>query len=214
MADAQIQSLGPAATFLVPATTTIPSDDQPHRNAICVQTLKGDWTYEASPKLVSGAFLKTRVTNTSSGPLLGGEINVFLGNNFIGKSNIGLVAANSSFDLFLGEDDNIKMTRTEGVDKEETGGIITRQRVFKRSYVIEVDNFKATGIDLELHDQVPVSKNGEIAVRMDTIEPALQTQNPNTGEVTWTSKIAAGQKQKFTVEYEVDAPYDKPVSGV
>jgi uncharacterized protein (TIGR02231 family) len=214
MADAQIQSLGPAATFVVPARTTIPSDDQPHRNAISVQTLKGDWTYEASPKLADGAFLKTRVTNASTGPLLGGPINVFLGNNFVGQSNIGLVAASASFDLFLGADENIKMTRTEGVAREETGGIITRQRVYKRSYVIEVENFKATDIALELHDQMPVSKNGDIAVRTDTIEPALQKQDPDTGELTWKLKIAPGQKQKFTVEYEVDAPYDKPISGV
>lgn len=214
MADAQIQSLGPAATFVVPAQTTIPSDDQPHRNAISVQTLKGDWTYEASPKLADGAFLKTRVTNTSTGPLLGGPINVFLGNNFVGQSNIGLVAANASFDLFLGTDDNIKMTRTEGVAKEETGGILTRERIYKRSYVIEVENFKRTDINLELHDQVPVSKNGDIAVRMDTIEPSLRTQNPNTGELTWKLKLRPGQKQNFNVEYEVDAPYDKPVSGV
>jgi uncharacterized protein (TIGR02231 family) len=214
MADAQIQSLGPAATFIVPAKTTIPSDNQPHRNAISVQNLKGGWTYEASPKLADGAFLKTRVTNASTGPLLGGPINVFLGNDFVGQSNIGLVAANASFDLFLGADDNIKMTRTEGIAREETGGILTRQRVYKRSYVIEVENFKATDIDLQLHDQVPVSKNGDIAVRMDTIEPALQTQNADTGELTWKLKMRPGQKQKFTVEYEVDAPYDKPISGV
>jgi uncharacterized protein (TIGR02231 family) len=214
MAAAQIQSLGPAATFAVPAKTTIPSDNQPHRNAICVQTLKGEWTYEASPKLADGAFLKTRVTNTSDGPLLGGEINVFLGNNFVGKSNIGLVAANASFDLFLGTDENIKMTRTEGVNKEETGGILTRQRIYKRSYVIEVENFKSTDIDLKLCDQVPVSKNGDIAVRTDKIEPPLQAQNADTGELTWELKIPSRQKQKFTVEYEVDAPYDKPLSGV
>jgi uncharacterized protein (TIGR02231 family) len=211
---AEVHSLGPAATFVVPAKTTVPSDDQPHRSAICVQSLKGEWSYEASPKLAPGAFLKTHVTNTSGGPLLGGEINAFLGNNFIGKSNIGLVAANASFDLFLGADENIKVTRTEGVKKEETGGILSRQRIYRRSFVIEVENFKSTAIALQLHDQVPVSKNGDIQVRTESIEPANHAPNPDTGEVTWEVKLRPAEKEKFTVNYEVDVPYDKPLIGI
>jgi hypothetical protein len=51
-------------------------------------------------------------------------------------------------------------------------------------------------------------------VKLNKVEPALQTQNADTGELTWTSRIRSGQKQRFIVEYEVDAPYDKPVGGV
>ncbi len=211
---AEVHSLGPAATFVVPAKTSIPSDNQLHRSAISVQTLKGEWTYEATPKLVSSVFLKTRVTNTSGGPLLGGEINAFLGNDFVGKSNIGLVAANASFDLFLGADDNVKITRTEGVKKEETGGILTRMRIYKRSFTIEVQNFKTTEASFKLRDQVPVSKNGQITVVVDKAEPAFKSRDEDTGEVIWEFKLKPNEKQKLTVEYEVDAPQTQAVAGV
>ena len=214
MQVAEVRTLGPSATFTVPARTSIPSDDQPHRIAISVQTLKGEWTYEATPKLVAGAFLKTRVTNASGGPLLAGEINTFLGNNFIGKSNIGLVAANASFDLFLGADENIKVTRTEGVKKEEVGGILTRQKLYKRSFVIEVQNFKDTTASFKLRDQLPVSKNGQITITVNKAEPAFKSHNDDTGEVNWQFDLKSGEKQAITVEYEIDAPYTQSVAGV
>lgn len=211
---AEVRSLGPAATFSVPARTSIPSDDQPHRSAISVQTLKGEWTYETTPKLTAGAFLKTRVTNTSGGPLLAGDINAFLGNNFVGKSNIGLVAANASFDLFLGADENIKVTRTEGVKKEEVGGILTRMKLYKRSFTIEVQNFKSIEASFKLRDQVPVSKNGQISVVVNKAEPAFKSKDDDTGVVVWEFKLKPNEKQKITVEYEVDAPYAQAVAGV
>ena len=214
MQMAEIRSLGPAATFIVPAKASIPSDNQPHRSAISVQTLKGEWTYVTTPKLVPSAFLKTRVTNTSGGPLLGGDINTFLGNNFIGKSNIGLVAANATFDLFLGVDENIKVTRTEGVKKEEVGGIISRQQLYKRSFTIEVQNFKPTEAAFKLRDQLPVSKNGKIAVVVNKAEPAFKSRDEDPGEVTWEFKLKPQEKQKIAVEYEIDAPYDQPVAGI
>jgi chaperonin cofactor prefoldin len=211
---AEIRSLGPAATFVVPAKASIPSDNQPHRSAISVQTLKGEWTYVATPKLVPSAFLKTRVTNTSGGPLLGGDINAFLGNNFIGKSYIGLVAANATFDLFLGTDENIKVTRTEGVKKEEIGGILSKMRLYKRSFTIELQNFKSTDASFKLRDQLPVSKNGKIEVKVTRAEPAITSRDEETGEVTWEFKLKPNAKQKLTVDYEVDAPYDLPVAGI
>jgi uncharacterized protein (TIGR02231 family) len=214
METAEVRSLGPAATFVVAAKTSIPSDNQPHRNAISVQTLKGDWTYETTPKLIASAFLKTKVTNTSGGPLLAGEINAFLGNNFVGKSSIGLVAANATFDLFLGADENIKVTRTEGVAKEEVGGILSRMRVCKRSFTIEVENFKTTEASFKLRDQLPVSRNGQITVAVDQAEPAFKARDENTGEVNWEFKLKPNAKQKITVEYEVDAPYNTAIAGI
>ncbi len=214
MQFAEVRSMGPAATFTVPARTTIPSDNQPHRSAISVQGLKGEWTYEATPKLVGGAFLKTRVTNSSAAPLLGGEINAFLGNNYVGKSNIGLVAAGASFDLFLGADENIKVTRTEGLKKEEIGGIISRMKVYQRSFTIEVQNFKTTEASFKLRDQLPVSRNGQITVGVNKVEPSFKTRNADTGEVTWEFKLKPGGKEKITVEYQVNAPYEQVVAGV
>lgn len=214
LATSEVHSLGPAATFTVPMKTSIPNDNQPHRSAISVQTLKGEWTYEATPKLIPSAFLKTKVTNSSGGPLLGGDINAFLGNNYIGKSNIGLVAANASFDLFLGVDENIKVTRTEGLKKEEVGGILTKMKLYERSFTIEVQNFKTTDEVFKLRDQLPVSKNGQISVVVKTAEPPFSSHDEDTGEVIWEIKLKPNEKQKLTVEYEVDAPYDQPVAGI
>ena len=142
------------------------------------------------------------------------EINLFLGNDYIGKSSIGLVAANATFDLFLGADENIKVTRTEGVKKEEAGGILTRMKLYKRSFTIELENFKSTAATLKVRDQLPVSKNGQVTVAVNQAEPAFQTRDNDTGEVTWEFKLKPNEKQKITVAYEIDVPYAQAVAGL
>ena len=48
----------------------------------------------------------------------------------------------------------------------------------------------------------------------DKAEPEFKSRDADTGEVTWEFKLKPNEKQKITVEYEVDAPYDQPVAGI
>jgi hypothetical protein len=48
-------------------------------------TLKPEFEYEAVPKMNQFAFIKAKVTNTSSYPILAGSANIFVDNNFVAK---------------------------------------------------------------------------------------------------------------------------------
>jgi uncharacterized protein (TIGR02231 family) len=214
MAVAQVNDTGPAAVFVVPGKVTIPSDGQPHRSTVDVQTFAGEWQYEATPKLVPAAFLKARVINSSPAPLLPGNINAFLENDFIGRAWIGLVPPRSGFDLFLGVDDGIKVTRTAGVDKEESSGVISKSKVFKRGYTIEVENFKKADVACKINDQIPVSKNGELKVDVIKMSPAPKKKDDNTGQTTWELLLKPQEKMKIEVEFQVECDPKKQVIGL
>lgn len=214
MAVAVLQDTGPAALFEVPGRATIPSDGQPHRNTISVRNMKGEFSYEVTPKVAAAAYLKARVNNDSGAPLLPGNIHAFLGNDFIGKARIDLVSPNASFDLFLGPDDGIKVTRKADVAKEETGGILTALKVYKRGYKISVQNFKGTTEKFTVNDQIPVSQNGEVKVTAVRLTSADLERDDKTGKLVWKFELKPQQERTFDVEFQVECPAKTAVAGL
>jgi len=209
---AKVVDNGPVATFEVPGTVTIPSDNQPHRTTVDQIALEADFAYEATPKLVEAAFLRATVANGKA-PLLPGKINVFQGNDYIGQSYIGLVAAGAKFDLYLGTDDGIKITRVQKVPKEEMGGIITSVKRYELGYSIKVENIKGTAEKIIIHDQLPVSNTGEVTVAVQQMAKGAK-QNKDTGELTWEFELGAKQTRDLAVSYQIECPPDKNVTGL
>ncbi len=114
--QAQIESSGVSVVFEIKIPATIPSDGEEHRVAISTQKFDGKIEYVTTPKLADVAFLKTRLTNSSGAPILGGKVNVFRDGDFIGDSHVNFIAPGADFDFYLGTDDNVKVTRKTLVD--------------------------------------------------------------------------------------------------
>lgn len=214
VAEAMITDAGPSALFEVPGRASIPSDGQPHRNTISMQELKGKFSYEVTPKLALAAYLKARVDNGSGAPLLAGPINIFLGNDYVGRSHINLVSANAGFDLYLGRDDSIKVTRKKDIPKEETGGILTATRVYKRGYTITVENFKKGVEEFQVNDQIPVSQKGSLDVVVDRLPQNGLKENKETGELTWTFSLKPQEKRTIDVAFQIQCDPKAQVVGL
>lgn len=204
---------GPVATFEVPGTTTIPSDGQSHRTTVEQLALRAEFAYETTPKLTAAAFLRATATNTSGAPLLPGRINVFQGNDYIGQSQLHLVAPAAEFKLYLGVDDGIKITRDVKVEKEGIGGLLTSVKEYRRGYTIKVENFKAKAKKIIVHDQLPVSRTDEVKVDVEHLSPGVQ-RDKDTGELTWEFTLAPQKKKTLKVDYEVTCPANATVAGL
>ncbi len=204
---------GPVATFEVPGTVTIPSDGQTHRTTIDQLAFKSDFAYEATPKLAEAAYLRATATNSSGVPLLPGKINVFQGNDFIGQSRLGLVAPAAKFDLYLGVDDGIKITRETKVPKEKIGGMLTAVKQYEFGYSIKVENFKPKAEKIIIHDQLPISKNGDVKVTIEEMTGKAK-HDKETGEVTWEFTLAPQKDKELIVNYEVSCPPDAQIAGI
>ncbi len=213
---AALQSHGVSAVFQVKVPATIPSDGEPHKSTISILPFKGKFEYVATPKLAENAYLKARLTNATETPILGGEVNLFLEDDFIGRSAVRYVAPSADFDFFLGVDDGIKITRNQVVDKRDTSGIFSmrKKNLLQRKYEITVENFKKTPQTVTLHDQVPVSKNAEIEVTGVKISPAPKTQEKESGMITWELSLQPREKKKLTLEFQVEWPPEKQVDGL
>ncbi|GAT33569.1 conserved hypothetical protein [Terrimicrobium sacchariphilum] len=209
--QAQIESSGVSVVFEIKIPATIPSDGEEHRVAIATQKFDGKIEYVTTPKLADVAFLKTRLTNSSGAPILGGKVNVFRDGDFIGDSHVNFIAPGADFDFYLGADDNVKVTRKTLVDRAAENGLFQKRKGVTRKYETTVENFKSQPVKVTVLDQLPVAQDASITVR-DVKFSDTPTQEKDTGKLTWTFDLAPKQKKQITEEFTVDWPSEKDVS--
>lgn len=210
--QAQIsQELG-SVTFEVPQTMTVLSDNQLYKSGIKSDNFMSEFDYEATPKLLSYAFIHSKVTNTKDYSILAGDVNIFVNDNYVAKSSIPNVAQREKFDLYLGIDEDIKVKRSEIVEKQNRALLGLRARKDFR-YKFTLENYKKDKIKLAVFDQVPVSKNADIKVEWapDSLKP---TKVKDLGLVKWEFELAPSEKKEFEFGFSIEYPADKIVSGV
>jgi uncharacterized protein (TIGR02231 family) len=210
---ADVVTQGFSAAYKVPATISVPSDGQPHRCTISLMELAAAQSYASTPKLNPGAFVKAKVKNANAAPLLPGQLNVFMGNDFVGSARLALIGPEGVFDLFLGKDDTIKAQRKDKTRKDETSGVFSKTKVVKMGYTIELENFQSKDVTVSLKDQIPVSQNEKIKVTYQSTVKVSE-ENKETGELTWNLAIPAKKKVTVDVDFQVECPPDITVSGL
>ena len=195
--------------FRIATPETIPADGSPHKVTIATTVFKGDAARIATPKLSPHLYLKTQVRNTNDFPYMPGELNIFLGNDYIGCGTIELVAPNESFEVFLGVDEGIKVTRRLESRRTETGTLQKTHHVF----VIRVENFKAKAARLTVIDQLPVSRDSDVEIIPDADMTKPTASSPD-GRLSWDLEIEPGASKEIRLGYRVYHPAGRPVFGL
>lgn len=209
-----LASSGISMNFDVRLPMTIPSDGLDHRAPLFSEKLKGAFSYATTPKLVSMAYLKARLTNSEDVPILPGTVNLFLDDAFIASSRIGLVSPTADFDFFLGVDDGVKVTRKELVHKTEKTGIFVDRTSGTRKYEIKVQNFKKSEQTITVQDQIPVSRNADLHIEGVTFSEKPTKQTDDTGMLEWTFKLKPHEVKTITMEFQASWPDGKTPQGL
>lgn len=195
--------------FRIRTAETIPSDGSPHKVTIAASTFKCAVDRVATPKLSAHMYLKTQLHNTSDFPYMPGDMNIFLENNFIGSGAIEMVSPGERFEIFLGADEGIKVTRRLENKKVEAGTLQKAHYV----YSIKIENFKNKTVKLSVIDQLPISRDSDIEVMPDKVLTA-PTSETSEGRLTWELEIEPGKSKEIKVGYRVYYPANKPVHGL
>jgi uncharacterized protein (TIGR02231 family) len=211
---ADVEQRGFSAVYVIPGTTTVPSDGEPHRSTISRQEMTAHTQYTATPKLMPGAFVKAKVQNANPAPLLPGPLNVFMGNDFIGSSRLSLVGPDGVFDVFLGKDDGIKVQRKEKLRREDTTGLVQKTRRIRSGYTIEMENMKRSEVTITVKDQIPVSSDAKVTVRLTGVAPKPTQETKETGELQWEIKLKPKEKKTIDVDFDIEASPDLSLIGI
>ena len=209
---ATVSSEGASVTFKLPQTASLPSDGTPHKVTIATLDLKPQFDYIAVPKLAEAVYRRAKITNRSEYLLLPGQANLFVGGDFVGTLPIKRVAPDEEFELALGVDDRVTIKRelkARDVDKKLLGD----RRRLRVAYEIEITNLLGSKIDLELHDQFPVSQHEQIKVKLEAADPKPAEQS-ELNELEWRLAFDPNAKQTIRFDFSIEYPTVLQVTGL
>jgi uncharacterized protein (TIGR02231 family) len=212
-AQASVAASATSASFHIPAAATIPSDNAPQKVSIAHISLTAATEYQAIPKQLAAAFLTAKVTNTSAFPLLAGPMNVFLDDTFVAAATLRTVMPGEKFDLALGADEGIAVKRTLNRRFTESTGLMTKSQRITYDFTLTVQNNKKAAAKVVVLDQVPVSRNEKIVVKL--VAPDERVAKPEAdGTLKWTLELKPGEKRELPLTFTVEYPADLAVTGL
>ena len=190
---------------------TIHPDGQEYQVEIEKFNVASSYEYVAIPKLDADAFLTARLTGWEELSLNPGNANIYLDGAYVGETYLNPKETNDTLVVSLGRDTRISVKRDKLKDlsgNKMFGGM--RERSFAFSYTVK--NNKKDSINLVVLDQLPLTTNKDIEVKLQ--ETLGAEVNNETGEVKWKTSLAAGGSNKFNFSFTVKYPKDKQINGL
>ncbi|WP_022854946.1 mucoidy inhibitor MuiA family protein [Thermodesulfobacterium thermophilum] len=201
-------------TFIFPKKLTVPSDGKPHSIVITTATSDIILNYSAVPKLSSYAYLNGSFKNPLSYPITSGIVNIFVDGRFVNRINIRKqILPDENMDLSLGIDESIKIERKLVKKFTEYTGILSKEKRINYEYEIIITNGKKTGININLKDQFPVSRNEKIKVIRELPKEG-EAKIGEDGIIQWELKLNPGEKKTFKVKFSIEAPEEIEIGGL
>ena len=194
--------------FEIDIKQNIPSDGKEHICAIQTYNVPATYKYHAVPKLDQSAFLLAKITDYGKYNLLAGQANIFFDDMYIGQTLLNPQVSSDTLLISLGRDERIVVKRNKIVDKSSKK-ILTDAQTDNYVYEIIIRNNKSTVIDIEVLDQIPISKRTEIEVELNDQDGAEYSKE--YGKLLWNFKIKPNDSKKVKLSYSVKYPKGKVV---
>ncbi|HVO73279.1 MAG TPA: DUF4139 domain-containing protein, partial [Ignavibacteriaceae bacterium] len=202
-----------STSFEIPTKNSIPSDNSQHKVTIAIDHSPVEYSYTSVPKIIPAVYLKGKIVNDNEYPLLEGEINVFVDNDFINRTHLNTIVQSDTFDLALGIDERIQAKKVLINKFWESKGLLGGRRSITYEYEIQVTNNRQTEESVLVYDQLPIAMNEEINVEL--IEPQKEEKElGNDKKLEWNLKLKPGEKKIIPVKYKVDFPNNYNVYGL
>ncbi|MEI6594106.1 MAG: DUF4139 domain-containing protein [Bacteroidota bacterium] len=205
---ASVQQTAVSIEFNVTSAYNIPSDNTPHQVDLTASNLDAVYSYSAVPKLDKDAFITAKVSGNDLVNQISGEANVYFDGTFVGKTFIN-GTTNDSLTLSLGRDKRVQIQRLKLKDfSSKTFSGSNRKEL--NTWEIKLRNTRKEPILIFVEDQIPVSSDKEIEVKLLNAENARYDET--TGKLTWTIILDAEQSQSVKFSFEVKYPKEKIIS--
>ncbi|KAI0794196.1 hypothetical protein C8Q74DRAFT_1247228 [Fomes fomentarius] len=106
-------------SYRIGGEVSLPSDGLAHKLSIAALSFSADLKYVCVPRQANAAYIEGTIKNTSDYELLAGPVSVFMDNQFVTKTSIGLVSTNESFNCVLGVDTALKVSYQQEIRTEQ-----------------------------------------------------------------------------------------------
>ena len=202
-----------SVVFDIPVKTSIPSDNSAHKVTIAIGSLDVLPFYTTTPKIMQTAFLQGKIVNSSTYPFLEGDVNVFLGNEFVNQTSIDYISSKDTMELSLGTDPAIKVQRKLINKFSESSGFTSGKRKVTYEYQIIITNNRNATTAIQVNDQFPLSQNEKIKIKLEAPDEKI-AEIDELNNIHWRLVLPAGETQTLPLKFEVEYPKDLQISGL
>lgn len=211
--EAEIVETGLHLNFEIPRTVSIPSDGSPHKFPIDMENLPAKFDYITIPRLNESAFLRGKLKNTLSYPIISGPADIFIFQEFVGSTNLPFTAKDDELPLYFGRDEQVKI-KHEILKREKGGaGLFGNKERIKFLYRITIQNLRKKAVEIEVLDQIPISQNTQIEVKDVNINPQPRSKDEK-GILSWLIDLEPQAKKEITIEFTVEYPKGAVIRGL
>jgi len=193
--------------YRAPTPATVESSGKEVRVPLGSQAFRTAAFYQATPALAATAFLRARVRNDGKRPLLRGPATIFGDGEFVGTGELKTTGPSGDIELPLGADQDIRFTR-QVVPSRKTTGLIVKEDETTYDVQIQVGNYKKQAVTVEVADQVPLSRNDEIHVKLLSTDPKPLGGADLDGVIRWRVDVPAGQTRTIKLRFQITRPKD------
>lgn len=213
----QARSVGTefSARYAIPGRVTVPADNSKHRFVLQRKTLTAKLLARSAPKLDPRAFLYAELDYQGDNPLLPGTWQLQRDGTFVGSRHNDALRPGEIIALAFGSDEAIAIEHQMLKDERAEKGLINREQLVDRRYRMTVTNHHRQAIPVHIFDQLPVSRDESIKVKIttDTTQPSRRDVDERSGVLAWEREMKPGEKWVFDFGYEVSYPQDKQLPG-
>jgi uncharacterized protein (TIGR02231 family) len=200
-----VESGGMATVFTAQAPADIPSDGQMHK--IPVGIIRSPITIEhySIPKILQHAFISAETVEKTPYPLLPGVVDVVVGDSFVGRGMMKLTAPGAKIKLGLGIDETVKISLRlleDRVDRKRRGDRVATTNVFE----INVTSYSTEEITLNIIDQLPVSKSGEVKIDYGREASRALRGAEFPGQLKWVRNLTPKGTDRIEFDFVIEYP--------
>ncbi|MCB9548437.1 MAG: mucoidy inhibitor MuiA family protein [Myxococcales bacterium] len=207
--DATVADAGTAVTLTLPRPVTVRADGRPYW--VPVDTIKAAATAKlvALPAHSPFVYQVVQLKNPAGYPLLAGPVHLYRRGAYMGDDQLEHAGPGAPLEISLGIDSTFRLER--GPKKEVNGrpGFLSDTRHLQRVYEIVLRSGARAPAEIEVREQIPVSKNAVIKVALaEKLTTAGYVVDRERGLVTWPVQLKPGGESRLDLAYTVDLPED------
>ncbi|CAN5834893.1 DUF4139 domain-containing protein [soil metagenome] len=211
---------GGLGLVLTAAKATVASNGEPHRIPVSGFTAPTQLSLVAIPLKSPWVHVRARITNTGTPPLLAGPVDLIMSSGYVGRAEVGFVAAGEKFHIGFGPQADVRVHRTETRDRDDAG-ILGGWNVQTVRVAVRLSNLGTEKRIVEITERVPVSEVEQVeivvspsdAYKLDDKTPLVTGRAiDEKGMVTWTVELPPQGQRAVALEYKVRS--QRGVAGV
>jgi len=195
--------------FRLALPQSIKGDGVPQKTTVKEWSVNADYQYFTAPGKRAMAFLVAQIPDYAQYNLLSGTANLFFENTYLGKSYIDNKITTDTLNLSLGIDYDVVVERNRKTfSAPKFIGNTVKETI---DFEIKIRNNKTEPISIKVLDQIPVST--EKAIEIKLIKKDGASFEEGTGKLIWEVTIPADSTKVLDFSYQVKSPKNVRVAG-